>query len=296
MELATRIRLLLERKIWSQNHLAKEMRDVATHIERAQLPGVESMARRIRAHQRGEPVGPVYAELYRRLFAHHAEVVGPAPAAGPEAHIDPLVLAWTVGRLNQRVDRRSLLQLVAVAAAGPSALEPTERLLRALTGSSRPDSETVRHLEDRTKGFHRLEEHWPAKKLYPALMTHIGEVSALLETNRDDELRLRLAIAAGESAVLAAWFAWELGDRQRAGEQARLVGVAAKQAQDIASAACMTGYQTYMTGGVNDGRILTPWRRLKVDPLLLLVVAGCYCSSLVVLAAGTRPRSRFLRR
>ncbi|GAA2629062.1 XRE family transcriptional regulator [Actinomadura fulvescens] len=251
MEVADQIRLLLERKIWTQNHLAKEMRDVATPKERVQLSSIDSMARRIRAHQRGERVGPVYAELYRRVFAKHIEVFNPVVPTGPEAFVnaDPLLLAWTVGRLNQRVDRRSLLQLAAVTVAGPSALEPAERLMRALTGHHRPDAETVRHLEDRTKGFHRLEEHWPAKKLYPALMAHIGELSALLETNRDVHLRHRLAMAAAESAVLGAWFAWELGDRQRAGGQARLVGIAAKQADDAASAACMTGYQTYMTGG-----------------------------------------------
>ncbi|GAA4224832.1 hypothetical protein GCM10022254_05220 [Actinomadura meridiana] len=249
MELPERIRLLLERKIWSQRALVREMRDVAAPGERAQLPSLDSMARRIRAHQKGEPVGPVYAELYRRLFAKYGEVFSPATLAGPEDIADPLVLAWTVGRLNQRVDRRTLLQLAAVTVTGPSALEPAERLMKALTGTNRPDIETVRHLEDRTKGFHRLEEHWPARKLYPALLTHIGEISTLLEVNRDESLRRRLAVSAGESAVLAAWFAWELGDRGRAEEQARLVGIAAKYADDVASAACMGGYQTYMTGG-----------------------------------------------
>ncbi|MFD0684332.1 XRE family transcriptional regulator [Actinomadura fibrosa] len=249
MELADKIRLISERKIWSQNHLAKEMRDLASPKERAQLPGLDSMARRIRAHQRGEPVGPVYAELYRRLFARHADLFTPTTVSMSEDHVDPLVLAWTVGRLNQRVDRRTLLQLAAVTAAGTSALEPAERLLRALTGQKRPDDETVEHLEGRTRGLHRLEEHWPARKLYPALLTHISEIGSLLETTRSDDLRHRLAVTAGESAVLAAWFAWELGDRQHAERQARLAGVAAKQTDDVATAACMSGYQTYMTGG-----------------------------------------------
>jgi transcriptional regulator with XRE-family HTH domain len=39
---------------------------------------------------------------------------------------------------------------------------------------------------------------------------------------------------------------------------------------------------------VNDGRKLTPWRRVKTDPL------GDHCSSVV--AAGTRPKSRSLSR
>ncbi|GAA2450613.1 hypothetical protein GCM10010191_80750 [Actinomadura vinacea] len=249
MELAEKIRLLRKRKIWSQRFLVKEMRDVATPSERAQLSSIDSMTRRVRAHQRGEPVGTVYAELYRRLLAKYSEVFESPLVASTEDLVDPLVLAWTVGRLNQRVDRRTLLQLAAVAVAGPAALEPAERLMRALTGPNRPDSETVKHLEDRTRGLHRLEEHWPAKKLYPSLLIHIGEISALLETNRSEELRQRLAVTAAESAVLASWFAWELGDGARAEEQARLVGIAAKQADDVASAACMTGYQTYMTGG-----------------------------------------------
>ncbi|WP_067805275.1 hypothetical protein [Actinomadura formosensis] len=245
-ELSGQIRLLRDRKIWSQGHLAKRLREVATPQERAQLPSPASMVRRIRAHENGDPAGPVYAELYRRLFAKYADLFSPDPS---EAQVDPLLLAWAVGRLNQRVDRRTLLQLAAVAATGTVALEPAERLIRALTGSYRPDDTAVKHLEDRTRGFHRLEEHWPARKLYPALLTHLCEISALLETTRSDDVRRRLARMAGESAVLAAWFSWELGDRRRTEDHARLVGFAAKEAQDVASAACMTGYQTYMTGG-----------------------------------------------
>ncbi|WP_326637001.1 XRE family transcriptional regulator [Streptosporangium sp. NBC_01755] len=164
--------------------------------------------------------------------------------------LNPLVLAWTVGRLDQRMDRRALLQLAATVTAS-AALDPTERLLRALTGDHRPDSVTVSHLEARTRGFHRLEEHFPAHVLNPALMTHLGEVSALLESGPPEALRQRLAVTVGESAVLAAWFAWEMRDAKRAASISRLAGLAAKHGHDPAIAAVWTGYRTYMTGSDN---------------------------------------------
>ncbi|WP_271216040.1 XRE family transcriptional regulator [Streptosporangium carneum] len=161
---------------------------------------------------------------------------------------DPLTLAWTVGRLDQRMDRRALLQLAATVTTS-TVLDPAERLLRALAGDHRPDNVTVSHLESRTRGFHRLEENFPAHALYPALMTHLSEISTLLESGPSEALRKRLAVTAGESAVLAGWFAWELGDTRQAVSLSRLVGMAAKQGHDPATAAVWTGYRTYMTGG-----------------------------------------------
>ncbi|MFC9974265.1 hypothetical protein ACFVH6_25515 [Spirillospora sp. NPDC127200] len=245
------IGIFRNRLLMTQEEIAKEMRDVADQRTRKHLPSPVNMARRIREHEGGNPVGPRYAELYRRVWEKHRHELGEPETPEPmeaQLAVDPLALAWTVGRLDQRVDRRTLLQLAAVAATGIPALDPAERLMRVLSGYNRPDEETIRHLESRTKGFHRLEEHMPAIQLYGALQTHLGEISALLETTRSDTLRQRLAVAAGESAVLSAWFAWELGDRHRAAESARLVGHAAKAGNDPATAACMTGYQTYMTG------------------------------------------------
>ncbi len=159
-----------------------------------------------------------------------------------------MALAWTVGRLNLRVDRRTVLQLAATAAAG-AAIDPAQRLMRALAGDHRPDDTTIAHLEDRTRGFHRLEEHIPGKSLYPALITHMNEVSALLESGLPDDHRHRLAVVAGESAILAAWFAWEQGDEQMTASHTRLANLAARHTNDDSIAACMAGYRSYMVGG-----------------------------------------------
>ncbi|GAA3239837.1 XRE family transcriptional regulator [Actinocorallia longicatena] len=245
-EWAEDIRAKRLRRCWTQNDLAKQLELAADARTCAGLPGRSSIIREIRFHEAGaHRPGPVYAELYRRVWALHPE---PTTQQEPEPISDPLVLAWTVGRLGQRMDRRTLLQLAATTTAGV-ALDPAQRLMLALAGDHRPDDATITYLEDRTKGFHRLEEHVPGKTLYPALVTHLNEVSALLEAGPSEPHRRRLAIVAGESAVLAAWFAWEAGDGLSAATHARLAGFASNRAEDPPIAACMGGYRTYMTGG-----------------------------------------------
>ncbi|MFF5211765.1 XRE family transcriptional regulator [Streptosporangium sp. NPDC000396] len=246
---AEEIRMKRQGLCWTQKEMARQLRLAADEKLRAQLPSSSSIVREIRYHESGtHHPGPVYGELYRRVWKKHAKPGESEAEAKLQA--DPLLLSWTVGRLSQRVDRRTLLQLAAATVVNP-VLDPAERLMRALMGDHRPDDPTVSHLEDRAKGFHRLEEHLPAKTLCPALMTHLGEVSALLESGPPEHLRRRLAVIAGEGAILAAWFAWELGDGPQAAALSRLANLAARRSGDDAIAACMAGYRTYMTGGDN---------------------------------------------
>jgi hypothetical protein len=242
--------------VWSQKRLAREMKMAADPRTRGELPSIDSMVRRISAHENGHhPPRPLYVELYRRVFAKYGHLFseeeqrpsGRRPAE-PEGSLDLLSLAWTVGKLNTRVNRRGLLRLAGAVGVTVMA-DPAERLMRALAGDHRVDEAGVAHLEDRTRGFHRLEEHYPAAVLYPALLNHLADVSALLERNPPDKIRRRLAVVAGESAVLASWFAWERGDRENAARNRRLAYMAAQHADDIAVSACMDGYRTYMANG-----------------------------------------------
>lgn len=234
------------RRCWTQNELARQLELVADARTRATLPSRSSIIREVRFHEAGaHQPGPVYAELYRRVWVQNPEPEAESPSAAAGGH---MALAWTVGRLNLRVDRRTVLHLAATAAAG-AALDPAQRLMRALAGDHRPDDTTIAHLEDRTRGFHRIEEHIPAKSLYPALLSHLNEVSTLLESGLPDAHRKRLAVVAGESAILAAWFAWELGDEHMTASHTRLANIAAQHANDHSIAACMAGYRSYMTGG-----------------------------------------------
>ncbi|MFI7045655.1 hypothetical protein [Streptosporangium sandarakinum] len=297
---AERLRAARRDKLWTQREMAKQLADAADEYTRVRLPARDSLIRLIKGWEAGKhrPRDP-YLMLYCRVFDMDEAGLFPSDPAGSaqsgqsaeavpdeeepaerrQAHglsplkqavasdadnemFDPLTLAWTVGRLDQRVDRRTLLQLAATVAAS-RALDPAERLLRALAGDHRPDNVTIDHLEDRTRGFHRLEEHFPARVLYPALMTHLGEVSALLENGPTEALRQRLAVIAGESAVLGAWFAWEMGDTRRAASISRLVSLAAEHGQDPAIAAVWAGYRTYMTGNDNAHSVRLAARALE---------------------------------
>ncbi|MCP2335023.1 XRE family transcriptional regulator [Actinomadura rupiterrae] len=238
------------RQCWSQNDLARELEEAADGRTRSQLPARSSIIREIRFHESGRhQPGPVYAELYRRVWERR--LTPPQETPDGELPGEHLALAWAVGRLNQRMERRTLLQLATTTAVG-AALDPMQRLVKALSGLHRPDDTTISHLEDRTRGFHRLEEHYPAKALYPSLLVHLNEISSLLESGLPERQRRRLAVSAGESAILAAWFAWELKDPRQAAAGAQLANLAARQTGDDAVAACMTGYRTYMTGGKGD--------------------------------------------
>lgn len=165
------------------------------------------------------------------------------------------------------MDRRTVLQLAASVTGGAVAFgltEPTERLGRALTGTQRIDPHAVEHLEARTNGFHWLEGHLPARDVYRGVMTHLNEISTLLESGPPEHLRHRLAVTAGESAVLAVWLAWELGDQTQVAGLSRLAGVAATQGDDPAIRACTLGYGSYMTVGEH--------RHLKARAMLVEAV------------------------
>ncbi|WP_433229076.1 helix-turn-helix domain-containing protein [Actinomadura formosensis] len=163
------------------------------------------------------------------------------------APLDLLSLAWTVGRLDQGVDRRSVLQLAPAVAAAPAlgVGDPIERITRALTRPTSLGEDVVTHLEARCIGFHRLECVFPAKRLFRALLAHLNEITSLLEAGAADRWRMRLARIAGESAVLGAWLAWELGDVARSSALYRVAELAARESGDPVIRACSAIYQSF---------------------------------------------------
>jgi transcriptional regulator with XRE-family HTH domain len=135
-------------------------------------------------------------------------------AADPAAIPDLLTLAWMAGSLTSHLDRRAVLQLAATLVTSPllGVEEPTERLAYALAGPAGVQDDTITFLDQRTSGLHRIEPMFAARLVHRSIMTHLREVTALLEGDPGDVARSRLARIAGESAVLAAWTAWDLGE------------------------------------------------------------------------------------
>ena len=145
-------------------------------------------------------------------------------------------------------------QLGATAALAQS--EVWERLAYALTNPSAMNEATIREMEARSAGFHRLEEIVSAPVLLKGLTVHLREVSTLLNGTADDagnELRRRLIVVAGESSVLAGWLASDMGDSATARNFYDTAVKAAKEANDPAIAACALAYRSYIpsTKGAN---------------------------------------------
>jgi len=171
--------------------------------------------------------------------------------AGPVAASDLLTVAWMAGTLNNHVDRRAVFQLAATLLAAPllGVEEPMERLAYALIGPTALQEDTIAFLEHRTIGLHRIEPMFQARLVHRSIMTHLRELTALLEGHPKDPLRPRLARIAGESAVLAAWTAWDLGEAPHSARMYRIAEVASRAADDPVIIACANTYRSYATSG-----------------------------------------------
>jgi hypothetical protein len=122
-----------------------------------------------------------------------------------------------IGKNGMNVNRRDLLTTAAAlgASAAITHSEAWERLAYALSSPSALSDSSVREVEARTVGLHLVEPMMPNLALLKGLTVQLNEISTLLNgtaSDRNDPLRNRLLVAAGESAVLAGWAASNAGD------------------------------------------------------------------------------------
>jgi transcriptional regulator with XRE-family HTH domain/tetratricopeptide (TPR) repeat protein len=194
--------------------------------------------------------------LRQALLSGDASGDGSSPAVSAVAGLpadtyDLQLLAEVVGRNGTNVKRRDMLALAAQLGATATLAQSGvwERLAHALTNPSAMDETTIRDMEARSAGFHRLEEIVSAPVLLKGLTVHLNEVSTLLNGSSgdpDDDLRRRLIVVAGESSVLAGWAASDTGDSAAARSFYDTAITAAKQASDPAIAACALAYRSYI--------------------------------------------------
>lgn len=146
----------------------------------------------------------------------------------------------TLDGTESTVDRRQFLGAAAIVAGAAS--EPWGRLAAALGGCG-VDAATVEALQATTAGMFESEEYVPARLMIDRLSAHLDTLTALLPSA--GQYRAALAIAAGETAALAGWMAYDLGDRQQA---AQYYGVAIQSGQAAGHAAVTAlalGYGSY---------------------------------------------------
>src|SRR6266487_753663 len=202
--------------------------------------------------------------------------------AEPQGSSDLLTLAWLAGSLNNHADRRAILRLGATLAAAPllGVEESMDRLTYALLGPTALQEDTVTFLEQRTVGLHRIEPMFPARLVHRAIVSHLREVTALLEGHAGDPLWTRLARTAGECAVLAGWTAWDLGEVAHSARMYRITEFAAKAAGDPVIMACAHTYRSYGTSGATAHEDA---RKMLVEARLCLPETGEYATRAWVL-------------
>lgn len=116
------------------------------------------------------------------------------------------------GEDQDAVKRRTLLCSATIGVS--VAAEPWGRLAFALSKGTKIDSPAAAALIDRAAELHVQELNLSARRLQKTVESHLDAITAALP--RAGEHEGALTIAAGETAALAGWVAWDLGEHDKA--------------------------------------------------------------------------------
>ncbi|MFD8460514.1 helix-turn-helix domain-containing protein [Streptomyces antimycoticus] len=139
------------------------------------------------------------------------------------------------------VKRRTLLGGAAVGAA--AAAEPWGRLAYALSKGARIDPESAGVLIEHAARLHVDELSESARSLQNRVESHLDAITAALPRAGTHERAL--TIAAGETAALAGWVAWDLGEHDKAAAYYGVTSECAKKAGHPPLRALALGYASY---------------------------------------------------
>lgn len=139
------------------------------------------------------------------------------------------------------VKRRTLLGGAVIGAA--AAAEPWGRLACALSKGSKIDPESARVLIDHAARLHVDELNESALSLQSRVEAHLDAITAALPQAGTHERAL--TIAAGETAALAGWVAWDLGVPDKATSYYGVASECARKAGHPPLRALALGYASY---------------------------------------------------
>ncbi|MBJ7601536.1 MAG: hypothetical protein DLM67_12105 [Candidatus Nephthysia bennettiae] len=212
-----------------------------------------------RWEERGSGPGPFYARYLCQLYGQPPESLGLLPS-GP--------VSESPGTLSA-VERREFLRLLGGVGlgSGVSGADPDswERLEHALRRGGPLDAALIENLEKQTLALHQLEETVPARQVFARLEIHLDRLTELLHRPASARLRRQLMSAAGDSAALGAWVAWDMGDSASATKLYTVATTAAREADDPALRACILGYASYAAPSPARARTLLEQARAFLD-------------------------------
>lgn len=134
---AEEIRTKRLRLCWTQNEMAKQLELAADANTRAQLPSRSSIIREIRFHESGtHRPGPIYAELYRRVWAGVSRLWASKSENGFQ-HADPGDRSAEPGSIELEDPTRIVAQARTITASNVdySVLEMTRRSIEHVVAS-----------------------------------------------------------------------------------------------------------------------------------------------------------------
>jgi hypothetical protein len=181
----------------------------------------------------------------------------------------PLAGPTTVERADREgedVQRRDVLKLSGVAAAGALAPAPWERLAAVLSRPSSVDEVTMGVLESRTAEFFMREELVPARSLFADLVAHREVLTRLIPANAASPAERRLISSLGETEALLGWLAFDMRQYGAALKHYDNARRAAESAGDGPLLACVMGYMSYMADAQGDPE----------ESRRILIQAQCY--------------------
>ena len=212
-----------------------------------------------RWEERGSGPGPFYARYLCQLYGKRPETLGLVPS-GPSG-----VSEVTLSAVERRDFLRMLGGVGLGGAVGAANGDSWERLEHALRRSGPLDLALVETLEEHTWTLHRMEETVPARQVFTRLHIHLDRLTELLQRSGSARLRRRLMSAAGDSAALGAWLAWDMGDSASSTRLYTVATTAAREADDPALRACILGYASYAASAPAQARGLLRQARAFLD-------------------------------
>jgi hypothetical protein len=112
---------------------------------------------------------------------------------------------------------------------------PSERLRLALDRPFRVDAAILDELTDHLATYHHLDDELGSAQVSALVLGYLHTVDELLKGSLTEETRTRLTSLAGESANLAGWLFYDLGQNQAAESHLRVAHQAAVEAGDQSS-------------------------------------------------------------
>jgi transcriptional regulator with XRE-family HTH domain len=131
------------------------------------------------------------------------------------------------------------------------AAEPWGRLAYAL-GHGPVDADLTENLVERTSALFAAEERMPARQLYASLAAHLDHLTALLPGAGAQ--RAPLLVAAGETAALAGWLCYDMGDLTTARRYYDTASQAGQAAGHPPVEALVLAYTSYAVGDPTTAR------------------------------------------